>query len=383
MSPFPILDQVSASPDQPVGGGRRLLSDRLAARRGQLIDHLAEPIIVAETVEALGEQANDIYQAFKPRNGWQDWLTSTIATLMIRINRCERVERRMRDWASYRAIDFWEDDQQLEVETLATKLDRDPSRVVAKLKQSPTGCQWLLARWRLLARIEPQHWTDEQRTLAGRLVGANPDVDPTAPGFAAGQVRALETLRGRVEEADAILRGLVEADLSDEAIPGLSKLRRYSRSLHRQMKWYIDQFHVEHPDRWDDPMRQPGTISRDLIREELCRKPKWSFRPPTPRINKTNPLAGANADSHHENDETKPSCPEPPSANDETKPSVRVELIARLAAAVPPAVAEAAPGFVHDDSNEQIRQVDRPRRANLVLEATRCAKANRRRVALA
>jgi len=130
-------------------------------------------------------------------------------------------------------------------------------------------------------------------------------------------------------------------------------------------------------------MRQPGTISRDLIREELCRKPKWSFRPPTPRINKTNPLAGANADSHHENDETKPSCPEPPSANDETKPSVRVELIARLAAAVPPAVAEAAPGFVHDDSNEQIRQVDRPRRANLVLEATRCAKANRRRVALA
>ncbi len=226
MSPFPILDQVTASPGQPVGGGRRLLSDRLAARQGQLIDHLVEPIIVAETVETLGEQAND-------------------------------------------------------------------------------------------------------------------------------------------------------------TIPGLSKLRRYSRSLHRQLKWSIDQFHVEHPDRWDVPMRQPGTIASDLIREELCRKPKWSSRPPTPRIVETNPLAGANADPHHENDETKPSCPEPPPANDETKPSVRVELIARLAAAVPPPVAEAAPGFVHDDSNEQIRPVDRPRRANLVLEATRRAKANRRRVALA
>jgi len=328
-------------PEQPRPRAQRMVAERTARRRAKVLENLVEPIVVAETAELLTELANDIDRAFKLRNGWQDWLTSEIATIMVRLDRCARIERRLRDWASYRAIDFWEEDQLVEVETLATKLDRDPARVVARLRQSPTGCDWLLRRWRALAKAEAQDWTEAQKTLAGRLVGGNSEVDPTAPGFAERQVLDLEAGRERVEEADTILRGLVEADLSDEGVPGLTKLRRYSRSLHRQIKWYVDQFHVEHPDRWDDPMHQPGTIARDLIREELCRKPKWSFRPPTPRIDETNPLAGANADSHLENDETKPFCSEPPPENDETKPSVRVELIASLADAVPqPVVAE-------------------------------------------
>ncbi len=142
--------------------------------------------------------------------------------MMVRIDRCSRIERRIRDLAAYRAIEFWDLDQKLEVETLALQIQKQPGKTVAKLRQTPAGCDWLLARWRFLAKLDPQAWTDQQRSLAGSLVGNDPILDPSAPGFAAEQVAELEVLRERVEEADEIARGLVEADLSDD-IPSLSR----------------------------------------------------------------------------------------------------------------------------------------------------------------
>jgi len=132
---------------------------------------------------------------------------------MVRIDRCSRIERRLRDYASYRAIDFWEEDQKLEVETLALKIDHQPIRVVAKLRLTHTGCEWLLTRWRLLANIATNEWMDTQRTLVGRMIGDDPVIDPTAPGFTANQVADLEAQRDRVVVADEIVRGMVEADL--------------------------------------------------------------------------------------------------------------------------------------------------------------------------
>ena len=242
MSPNPSQSQtvVNDTPEKPARRSKRVLSERTAARKEKLRAGLTEPSVVVEDVDLLNNQNRDIFFAFKPRNAWQDWLTGTIATIMVRINRCDRIERKLRDLASYRAIDFWEDDQVLEVETLASRIDRDPARVVAKLRQTPSGLDWLLKRWRLLETVKPEHWTDEQRALARQLVGGDSESDPTRLGFAAEQVGELEAQRTRVEEADAILRGLVEADLSDDAVPGLAKLRRDVRSLHRELKWYVD-----------------------------------------------------------------------------------------------------------------------------------------------
>ena len=305
-------------PLAPPCPGSSPLAPKKAWRREGLLQHLKDPTVVAETAGLLEQQAGDIYHAFKPRNGWQEWLTSTIATIMLRINRSERIERKLRDWASYRAIDFWEDDQKLAVETLAIRIGREPARTLAKLRETPAGIDWLLARWRLLARVEPQAWTDEHREVAERLLGGNENrIDPARPGFVALTIAGLEAYRGRVVEADAIARGLVEADLNDDAVPGLARLRRYVRSLQRQLKWYVDQFHVEHPDRWDDPRRRPAVYGPAVE----------AFRPPNP-----NHFEGA--------------TPTPPQAtvaaaaprNDETKPL--------LVAATPPVVATPVPEVV-------------------------------------
>ncbi len=248
------------------------MSHKRAWRRDGLLKHLVAPPVVAETAGLLEQQVSDIHSAFQPRNGWQDWLTSTIATLILRINRSERIERKLRDWASYRAIDFWEEDQKLAVETLAGRIGKEPAKVVAKLRETPAGIDWLIASWRSLGRVEPQDWTDEERELAARLVGHDAAVDPSSAGFGATMIAGLEDQRERVKEADAIIRGLVEADLHDDGVPGLAKLRRYVRSLQRQLRWYVDQFQVEHPDRWDDPRRRPA-IDGPAVEEWRPRNP--------------------------------------------------------------------------------------------------------------
>ena len=357
------------SPKTPARRERRVLTARQAARREKVVSHLVDPIIVDEDPRLLTDQARDIYEAFKPRNGWQDWLTSEIAVLMVRINRCSRIERKMRDWASYRAIDFWEDDQKVEVETLAQKLHLDPSKVVAQLRQSPTGCDWLTARWRILAKVDPTEWTEGQRTMAGCLVGDDPAVDPTAPGFAADQVAELAEQRQRVEEADAIARGLVEADLSDDKVPNLGRLRRYARSLHTQMKWYIDQFHVEHPDRWDDPRRLPAFLGPLVETADTARKPHWTYAEPKPPTDETKPTPIA------ETDETKPTSVESHLEIDKTKPT-------GPAVSVPQAVIS-EPVVIHDDANEPDRGSKRKHRVNHVRDAAERQKARRRRLALA
>jgi len=384
-----------ASEESPVvlsRSGREPLSPQRSYRREKVIQQLVNPIPIGESAELLEQQSRDIHHAFQPRNGWQDWLTDTIATILLRINRSERVERKLRDWASYRAFDFWEEDQRLAVETVALKLGKEPARVVAKLRETPAGIDWLLGRWRLLARVEPRSWTDDQRDLAARLVGGDEGIDPAAPGFVARRIADLESYRQNGQHADAIIRGLVEADLHDDGVPGLAKLRRYVRSLHRQLKWYVDQFHVEHPDRWDDPRRRAASEGRPVEEWrprnhnhfEGKAEPVYVVIPEpaavaevAPENDETNPLLPR---SDHEIDETKPLLARSDAKNDDRKPSEP----ARPSDWTPTDFTIESPVFIHDYSTEKGKHHSRPLQAGEhSREHARRRKAARRRSNLA
>ena len=353
------------------------MSPQRAWRRDKVIAQLVHPHVIGETAGMLEQQAGDIRSAFAPRNGWQDWLTDTIATIMLRIHRSERIERKLRDMASYRAFDFWEEDQQLAVATIALRIGREPARVVAKLRETPAGIDWLLGGWRRLAPIDPANWTDEHRALATRLLGGDGGIDPAANGFVAERIAELAGRRTQVEQADAILRGLVEADLHDDGVAGLARLRRYVRSLHRQLKWYVDQFHVEHPDRWDDPRRRPAIEGR----------PREEYRPRNPNHfeGKADPPVAVaeptpRAASAPTIDETKPFCAESTPKIAETKPLSPT-------GPTPPAATRFAiesPAVVHDYSNERGPHHSRPLGAGQPSrDYARRQKAARRRSNLA
>ena len=376
LSPESAADRAPVAPGH---SGREPLSPRRAWRRDKVLRQLVDPTVVAESADLLEQQIVDIHAAFQPRNGWQDWLMSTIATLILRINRAERIERKLRDWASYRAFDFWEDDQQLAAETIATKIAQEPARVVRKLRDTPAGIDWLIARWRGLERVEPDQWTDEQRELATRLVAHDAAIDPASRDFITGQLAELTAHHARVEQADAIIRGLVEADLHDDGVPGLARLRRYVRSLHRQMKWSVDQFHVEHPDRWDDPRRCPA--SEGPPREEWRPRNHNHFegKADSPIVTEPAPVAAVAPAV----DETKPFHEQSAHQNDETKPFEPVQPTTKVAPTATNFVIE-PPVIVHDYSNEQGRHHSRSLRADVhSREYARRRKAARRRTNLA
>ena len=388
---LPPEENTAAEPAAPSRKGRPSLSHKRQWRRDNLIKQLVDPTVVAETPGLLERQAADIYEAFKPRNGWQDWLTTTIATIILRINRSERIERKLRDMASLRAIDFWEDDQKLEVETVALRIGKQPAKVISTLRNTPAGIDWLIVRWQILSRIKPEDWNDAQRELAANLVAGETEVDPSRAGFADAQIDELQVHRERIAQADAITRGLVEADLNDDGVGGLAKLRRYLRSLHRQLKWYVDQFHVEHPDRWDDPMRRPA-IYGPQVEKYRPRNPDRFEGETSPRSDETKPTPVAEVVL--ENDETKPLIAEITHEIDETKP-----LIAEIAHEIDEtkpfeATAEATPSaipvkieppvFIHDYSNEKGRNHSRALKAGEhSREYARRQKAARRKTNLA
>ena len=377
MELFPEIEVAAspAVPNPPVGPS---LTEQQEWRLTTLLKALVGAAVVSESAYRLEQQTVDIHNAFQPRNTWQDWLTGTIATIMLRINRCERIERKLRDLASYRAIRFWEEDQKLAVETVALKLGKEPGKTVAKLRETPAGIDWLLSRWQILAKVEPDAWTDDQRELAHRLAGGDPTVDPAVAGFAHGRIDELTSFRARVVEADTIIRGLVEADLLDDRVPDLAKLRRYNRSLHRQMKWYVDQFHVEHPDRWDDPRRRPASEAPEVPEYRPMNKDQFEGRPtfapptgPAKSVDSATPLSVA-----PENGETKPFAAVSTSAECETKPFAVVSTPEKcetkpfaavaLTAGVAPSVPNSENGpraVVHDYATERGRHHSRPLRA--------------------
>ena len=120
------------------------------------------------------------------------------------------------------------------------------------------------------------------------------------------------------------------------------------------MKWLVDQFHVQHPDRWDDPMRRPASekVTPDGFREvnynhfEGPRVPEFAPTPPRPV------------------EPTKPELPADPTpaALAETREFLATKPITPLASfTVAVSAARPAPKpVVHDYSNEKGRGHARP-----------------------
>ncbi len=197
----------------------------------------------------------------KPEGDAESWLVAEIAATTLKIDHAERVGRQARDRAALRAELCWDDDRRLAAETLGATLGRAPGEVVERLKATPQGCDWLINRWALLLQAGQtrRDWTPEQNALAFDLLGTPPEFrdtypspppDPDAPraarwgnplDLARRQIEALCAHRERVAELDRIERGLAGADLVDEPTPELRRLRRHEATLHKRLRWCLDQ----------------------------------------------------------------------------------------------------------------------------------------------
>ena len=222
-----------------------LCPDR-AARRGQLLASLLGSSAQPEDARGLAPGHLGAYHAFKPQNDWENWVAGQAALLMFRIERNQRIERRVRELAALRAIDCWEIDQAALAETTALKLATNPSKARAALWTSLAGCDWLLARWAELRTDDIGGWTSEQRTLAHQIYPFEPD-RMTRPGAIADHIDQLRAQRARMVEVDQVERALVEADLADHLGPAVRAVRSAGRALERRLDWCLKELRTPPP----------------------------------------------------------------------------------------------------------------------------------------
>ncbi len=266
--------------------GPRTAEGKERSRANALKHGLCASAVVPEDLEAIQARANEWYYALKPQNRFQGWMVDEIAVTSLRVDRSERMERRFRDRVSLRAEISWDDDRRLEAERTGGQLARRPGETVEQLRATSQGCDWLMARWAMLAHAAdaPAGWTPDQARLAFDLLatpaefragrpgapidpdGRAVDADEGPADFARREIAALRDRRDRVADLDEVDQALAAADLTLDADPDLRRLRRYEATLHRRLRWCLAQL------RWQSPHFKPHP---DV-------QPQWSARPGAP-----------------------------------------------------------------------------------------------------
>jgi hypothetical protein len=245
--------------------GPRTPEGKAASRRNSLIHGLAGNGVVVPEAEAQAarERAEQWNSSLRPMNAFEMGLVETIAVESVRIDRCRIEERLVRDVRARKAGACWIDDRKAEVAMLGHTLGSLPESISPRLSGTAAGCDWLMARWRMLGKALEKRggWTAELKTLALDLMGVAADLrEYDSPLEApdgefvdeAAHLRdvveyQLECLAMRQEEAlDAIdddLREATAMGLIAVDDPTLVLLRRYETASFRRQKWALDMLH--------------------------------------------------------------------------------------------------------------------------------------------
>lgn len=307
--------QLSTGPKTPEGKDR--------SRMNALKHGLCSATLLPETLELVEQRVGEWFFALKPQDEYHVWLVNHAAVASLRIDRGERMERRLRDRRALAAEVTWEDEARIEAERIGGRIALNPAKAVEELRQSPSGCDWLISRWSMLAHAADAHngeWTTEQVTLAFLLLGTPPEfreghrpgdlldergnvieTGDDRAGVARREIDRLTERREAVAMLDEADRCLTRDDLFDESNPELKRLRRYEGTLHNRLRWYLSEIrrvpdHFKpHPDvihHWPGVFQQRGVEDSDsaapasaVATVEVPKpkpRPAWMIVPPNP-----------------------------------------------------------------------------------------------------
>jgi hypothetical protein len=250
--------------------GPKTYQGKLNSRANALTHALCASVCVPEDVKVVLGRASMFFDTLRPQNDFQAWVVGESALITWKIDRAGRIDRRVRDKIAIKAETGWDDARKLEAILLGEQLANRPAVVVEKLKATPQGCEWLMARWAMLAYAaeSKEGWTASQVQVAfdllatpaefreGHAPGVEIDlegrvIDPGANPAAVAR-REIEALKARIEVVsplDEANRALAMADLDDDQDPELKRVRRYEGSLHSRLRWCMKQLQEGVPTR--------------------------------------------------------------------------------------------------------------------------------------
>ncbi len=195
----------------------------------------------------------------RPRDEEERWLVEQMARESIRMDVCQRREMMLNGMASMRASISWDVDRMLEAEILGQDLPKKPALVVAQLRRTSHGCQWLIDRWlELLAALDAGvPWNVEQRSKALDLLGVDkalrsapslidpaPHEDPIVAQReeASYQIEALRTHKSEVlDPIDERERKAAEQGQSFQVTTEHLQLSRFESACMRRLQWASEQ----------------------------------------------------------------------------------------------------------------------------------------------
>ena len=209
-------------------------------------------VLPEEMAEQIQERQVFFWKALKPDGPMQRWMFERICIESVRADVCLHQSIALRDEASKRASESWDDDRALEAEELGATLASKPERVQPRLRQSKHGALWLLAQWEELERLWEVRgaWTESATTRAMDLLGlaaegregaweALSSTDAEGEGvrnLIRGEIAALQRrLDDYLEGRDDRARADAEAGLDADS-PELRRLGRYEGEILRRLR---------------------------------------------------------------------------------------------------------------------------------------------------
>ena len=250
--------------------GPKTTTGKRASRANAITHALCASVCVPEDQKVVTGRAIQFFDTLRPQNDFHCWVVSEVSLITFKIDRAERMDRRVRDKIAIKAELSWDGDKRLEAEMLGEQLAVRPAIVVEKLKATPQGCEWLMARWAMLAYAAEtkNSWTPAQEQLAFDLLGTPGDfreghkpgvmidlfgqvIDPgdKPAAVARREVEALTEQLARVAPLDEANQALAMVDLNDDHDPELKRVRRYEGSMHSRLRWCVRQLQEQGPPR--------------------------------------------------------------------------------------------------------------------------------------
>jgi hypothetical protein len=121
--------------------GPKTAEGKEKSRANALKHGLCASVIVQEDAQLVQTRLEEFFKALRPQNNFHCWLVSQVALLSIRIDRCVRIERRIRDKMAIRAELLWDDDRRLDAMLLGATLGNRPDVVAEQLRKTTHGCE--------------------------------------------------------------------------------------------------------------------------------------------------------------------------------------------------------------------------------------------------
>ena len=131
------------------------------------------PVADASRRELAEDRKHKFRRELDPQGAFKTYLVDQIAESSVLTEICGANLNAALAREASRALDCWDDDRRLDAAILADKLPKKPEVVILKLKRTRHGCEYLIARWIILAGFLEREtaWTPELKSQALDMLG--------------------------------------------------------------------------------------------------------------------------------------------------------------------------------------------------------------------